>query len=300
MTGPAGKWHGARERRLRICREESWGCCPEEPSWSVVPVFGDGYKLKAANPHFRPATQFGGWKRSVHISHLQIVTGRFVTLPWPQVTGLLLEMALDREAGALPSYCMDYCTPADPRRHLGVMVDDLDVIASAAGRDVEFRFALQAAAEEANAGLTENDFDYSGISPVPFMFDRAALKLDGTPVTGVEQFTLRVKNSLAEGPNRGGTVAFLLAGQRAVSLEMRKLDDGDAFNAAVRTGGVIGFEATLLHPEGYCLCLELPVLHPEGGEEDAEPGRLARASLRMEAGTDGEGNDISYTLDLGA
>lgn len=298
MTGPAGNWHYARQRHLRVCREGVWGRCPDSPSWSVVPVFGDGYRLKATNPHFRPETAFGGYKRSVHISHIQVVGGTFVTLPWPEVAGLLLEMALERQGGALHSYCMDYYTPADPRRHLGVMVDGLDIVGTAAGRDVRFRFALQAATEEGNPGLSEDHFDYSGISPVPFAFGGATVNLDGTPVTGAEQFTLRVRNDLARGPNRAGTIGFLAAGERAVSLRLRKLDDSGAFNAALRTGGTISFEATLTHPEGHTLSLELPVLYPEEGDEEARPGTLARTTLHMEAGTDAEGNDISYSVSL--
>ncbi len=298
MGGPSGNWHYGRRRHLRLCREEAWGSCPDEPAWQAVPVLGDGFSLKAASPRFRPDTYYGGWRRSVHVSYLQLVSGAFVTLPWPQVAELLLDVALDRQDGELPGYCMDYYTPADPRRYLGVKADGLDVVASALGRDAEFRFALQAAAEEAAPGLEEGDFDYGGLSPVPFVFDGAVVKLDGAEVTGVEQFTLRVRNHLAAGPNRGGTIAFLAAGQRAVSVELRKLDDGDAFNAAVRSGGTLSFEAAFAHPEGHVLDLALPVLHAEESAEEAEPARLARAVLRTEAGTDEEGDDLVYAVNL--
>lgn len=300
MSGPSGDWHYGRRRHLRLCVEETWGVCPEEPDWQAVPILGDGFGLKAANPRFRPGTLYGGWKRSVQLSHFQVVRGGFVTLPWPQVAALLLDVALDRQDGELPGYCMDYYTPADPRRYLGVKADGLDVVASALGRDAEFRFTLQAAAEEPAPTLAEDDFDYSGLSPVPFLFDGAVVKVDEVEVTGVEQFTLRVRNNLAPGRNRGGAVGFLAAGQRAVSLALRKLDDGDAFNAAVRSGGAFSFEATFAHPEGHTLDLELPVLHAEESVEEAAPARLARAVLRMEAGTDEEGDDILHTVNLAA
>jgi hypothetical protein len=122
--------------------------------------------------------------------------------------------------------------------------------------------------------------------------------LNDAAVTSVERFRLRVDNRLSPGPNRAGLVAFLTARQRAVSLELMKLDDGDAFNEALRSGGTFSFVASLRHPEGHSLTLELPSLHVEAGDERAAPGELAASALHMEAGTDDEGDDVSYEVEI--
>ncbi len=298
MSGPSGDWHQARRRHLRVCREEVWGQCPDNPAWRAVPIFGDGFKLKAANPRFRPDTLYGGYRSAVQLSHVRRVAGLLVTLPWPEAAALLLEMALERDGGALRSYCMDYCTPTDPRRCLGVMVDGLDVIA--AGGDVRFRFALRAKAEEANPTLTEEDFDYAELSPVPFVFGRATISLAGTPLCDVEALTLAVRNDLLDGPNRAGAIAFLAAGRRTVGLELTKLDNTDALNAAIRDAQALSFQMTLTHPDGHSLDVTVPALHIEASEETATPGELAHAVPRGEAGTDAQGDDITYTLNLNA
>lgn len=298
MTGPAGNWHRAWRRHLRVCREEVWGECPGSPAWQAVPLFAEGFTLKASNPHFSPDSMFGGLRRSLHLSYLQRVEGGLVALPWPQVAAPLLAMALGDEAGALPSYSMDFYTPADPRRCTGAIVDRLELSAAPPERDAVLRLSLKARAEEPNPALGEDDFDYSTLSPVPFTFDRAAVSLNGTALTDAEGFTLRVQNRLAEGPNRLGRVGFLLPGKRAVSLELQGLDDSDALNEAIREDAPFSFEAAFAHPDGHALALSVPVLHPQANAEEARPGELARSVVRMEAGTDEQGNDITWSLQL--
>jgi hypothetical protein len=299
MSGPDGNWHSARRRHLRVCREAAWGQLPEDPGWVSLPVFGDGFTLKAASPHFAPATEFGGWRRTARLGYVRRVTGAFVTLPWPEVTALLLQMALERDAAELHSYCLDFFTPADPRRYSGVMADRLEVTARTQ-EDVIFRFQLVGKDEEANPALSQGDFDYSGQCPVPFRLERAALNLDGAPVTGVESFALRVENDLAEGPIRFGTVSYLLAGPRTVGLSLRSLDNSGAFNEAIREDPAVSFDARFVHPDGHELTLSLPALHVESNEPTALPGALARTVAGMTAGTDEHGDDITYALVLNA
>lgn len=298
MTGPAGNWHYARSRHLRICREDEWGACPGAPQWQAVPLYGEGFTLKAANARFRPDTLFGGWRRSVHLGYAVEVAGELTSLAWPQVVEALLGLALDREQEELHSYCADYYTPADPRRCVGVMADGLRVRAPLGGGDVALLLSLKAKSEELRPALTEQDFDYGAVSPVPFRFDRAAIALDGAPVTDVEAFGVEVGNHLSVGPNHGGSPAYMTAAGRAVSLEITALDDGGAVNEAIRSSGTMSFQAELAHPEGHSLTLALPVLHPEKADEAAWPSRLVRSSVRLEAGTDAEGQDITYTVNL--
>jgi hypothetical protein len=298
MSGPNGNRHRARRRHLRLCAEDVWGQCPDEPVWRAVPVLGDGYTLKATHEHFRPDSEYGGSRRSVHLRSLHQVVGRLVTRAWPELADALLAMALERTAGELGSYCADYYTPADPRRCVGAMVDRFRLDASAPDGELRLRYDLRARSEEANPELAEEDFDYSGISPVPFAFDRATVLLDGAAVTGAERFRLRVDNRLSAGPNRASFIAFLTARRRAVSVELTKPDDGDALNEAIRSGGTLSLVVSLTHPQGHSLTLQLPSIHVEAADQRADAGELATSVLRMEAGTDGEGDDVVYQVDL--
>jgi hypothetical protein len=276
-----------------------WGQCPTEPDWLAVPLYGDGFDLKARSPHFRPGTRFGGFRRALHLPEAQRVAGRLATLPWPEVTALLLEAALQRDAaGELGSYCADYYTPADPRRYAGVMVEELRISATGPGRDLRLHLALMGRGEEPRPALSEADFDYGGLSPVPFGFEGAALSVGGVPATDVEAFSLQVRNNLAVGPNMGGRIAFLNAGPRAVSLELTSLARDSDANDAIRSGATLSFEATFSHPDGHALAISLPVLHPEAAQEAAGPETLARSTARMEAGTDAQGDDVTYLLNL--
>lgn len=298
MSGPTGNWHAASQRHLRLCREDDWGQCPAEPDWHSVPLTEQGLGLKATNPRFRPQTLYGGWRRHVHLSSGQVVGGRLDTLLWPQLSALLLDMALDRAQGTPHSFTTDLYTPADPRRCVGAMVERLELRRTPGRTDVSVTLHLRARAEEPNGALAPDDFDYSGLSPVPFTFGAASIRLDSETLTGVEGFALAVRNDLSAGPQCQGTISYLLAAHRAAALELTKLDDSAAVNAAIRSGGTLSFEMTLTHPEGHSLHLAMPVLHPESARETAEPGALARTTVRMEAGTDEAGDDITCAVEL--
>ncbi len=297
MTGPSGDWHSGRRRHVRVCREDDWGQFPAAPSWQVVPILGEGLTLKARAEHFRPDTLYGGWRRSATLVRVRRVEGRLVTRLLPGTAATLLQMGLDRQNAQPYSYCTDIFTPPDPRRCLGVMADRMTLTAGPAGGAL-VSVDLRGATEQANAPLTENDFDYTGLGLVPFRLDEATVKVDGVAVTDAEAFTLTVRNHLAEGPSIGGAVGYLKAGHRTVDLELRKLDDDGGLNAAIRSGATLSWQAVLAHPAGHTLTIDLPVLHPARHPEPAAPDRVARGTLHAAAGTDGQGDDVTYTLDL--
>ncbi|MCD6416739.1 MAG: hypothetical protein J7M08_08610 [Planctomycetes bacterium] len=296
MTGPTGDWHYPRRRHLRICREDEWGVCPAEPDWHCVPVWGDGFKLEAEQTYFFPETSFGGFRRTVLIPQRQDATGRLETCLWPELAEFLLDMALERTSGQLASYCFDYFTPADPRRVRGVMVER--VALHTQGGELRLRFELMGAAEEANADLEETDFSYAGLSLAPLRLQDATVTVAETQTYDVEQFTVTADNHLAAGPNRGGERAYIASGRRTVTLELRKLDNSDAFNDAVRTGDPFAFNVTVDHPGGHQLELQLPALRARRNAEAARPGELARAVLTADAATGPGGDDISYQMTL--
>jgi len=290
-----GVHQGAR-RHVRACREATWGQCPPSPQWHCIPVFADGYTVKAADRKLRPRTLVGGWQRSVHLSYLQVVEGRWSALLYPEVAEFLLDMALERTGGQLHSYCVDHYTPPDPRRHLGCMVESARLECSGRGSAVLWHMALRGRQEQENDALSEEDFDYSGLTPVPFCFQGATLQMDASPVGDVEACTITVRNNLRAGPSSGGLLAYLIAGQRAVSLELTKLNDSDLFNAAIRSGGTLSFSAVLSHPSGWELGIQLPRLYVDESAEPAMPGALVTSRTRLEAGVDESGVDMSYTL----
>ncbi len=288
--------HQGARRHVRACQEATWGQCPPSPDWRCVPVFGDGYTVKAADPKVRPGTLVGGWKRSVHLSYLQAVAGRWTMLLYPEVAEFLLDMALKRTGDELHSYCLDHYTPPDPRRHLGCMVESARLECGGRGGAVLWRMALRGKLEQENDALSEGDFDYSGLTPVPFRFQGAVVELNASPVGDVEAFTITVRNNLRLGPARGGCLAYLCAGQRAVSLELIKLNDSDVFNSAIRAGGTLSFSAVLSHPSGRKLTIELPRLYVDESTERALPCALVRSRTRLEAAVDQSGVDVSYVV----
>ena len=298
MSGPAGNWHASWERHLRVCREDAWAQLPAEPQWQSVPIAAGGWHLKAANHRFRPAALYDGYRPTVQLSRLQEVAGRFATSLWPELAELLLDMALKRPGGELDSYCMDFFTPADPRRYAGVMAERLEITAGAERADLSVRLRLRAGAEAPHPTLAPEDFDYAGLSPAPFTFDGAQIWLDSEPLSDVEAFKLSVHNALSVGPSRLGSIAYLAAGPRAIELDLTKLDDSDAVNAAIREGTTLGFQMSLAHPAGHSLTLSLPVLHAESAREDAGPEGLARTTVRLTAATDGAGDDVTYAVSL--
>ncbi len=296
MSGPSGQWHYPRRRHLRLCRESVWGECPASPEWRCVPIRGNGFTLKAHRACFRPENAFGGDAHVVVLPGALDTRGILRTRLYPELAEFLLDMGLDRSGGGLGSYCLDHFTPADPRRMAGAMVDRLAIEAGEEGVHLELH--LIAAGEATNGALAENDFDYSGISTVPFAFGGAAVTLGGSNVTDAQRFSVAVENELQEGLWREGQPCLLAAGQRGIRLRLEKLADGDLLNDAIRSGASFGFSATLTHPAGHSLSLSLPVLYAESCAEPAVPGRLVGAELEATAGTDGAGEDITYQVDL--
>jgi len=288
--------HYPRRRHVRICAEESWKTPPAEPDWVYIPIVGDGFSVQGERDYFRPEGLFGGPAAEVRLPEMLRVEGELVTRPYPELAGCLLNAALAREAGELPSYCLEHFTPADPRRVTGARVRRL--VLAADGDGALLRLAFTAADEQARPGLTEDAFDYSGIDPVPFRLAGASVTAAGRALTGVEEFALTVENELAAGPNRAGTVGYLADGQRTVQLRLVAPDDSPDFADAVRSGVAFGFEATLTHPDGHWLELALPALQATSDRAQARPGRPVRAELRAEAATDGAGDDFTYVVNL--
>jgi hypothetical protein len=291
--------HTARHRHLRICREDAWGLCPAAPVYQCVPVLGDGLKTAPVAARFSPQTLFGGWRRCVLLAESAQVRGTLVAAAWPQVTALLLDMALDRTDGALASYCLQTFTPAGSRRQLGMMVDTLEIVAPAEAGDVELRLGLIGRAEEAAEGLSEADFDYDAVDPVPFGLRGARIAVDGVAVASAGALRLRVDNGLDAGPALSdGAPAFLFAGPRSVALELTKADDGAALREALRGGAAVSFEAGFMHPAGHTLSLALPRLYAASAEDCAAPGTIAEAVTHLEATADDAGDDLTWSLVL--
>jgi len=235
----------------------------------------------------------------VLLPELQDVAGRIEVLAWPEATGYLLDGALERDANHdVQSYCVDYFTPPDPRRCLGVVVERLLIRADR--ESVALLLETRAWKEQENDALAEDDFDYSALTPTPFRLRDAAITLDGSGLTDVGEFAIVVDNAVDAGPSAGGYVAFLIAGSRSVSLEVAKLDNADDFNAAIRSGATLSFAAAFTHPEGHGMTLELPRLHVERSDEDGQPSRVARSRTALQATTDESGVDLSYQVNLAA
>lgn len=307
MPGLTGNVHLGARRHVRICRESTFGSVPGAPTWHSIPILEDGWKLKATSPYYRPNTNYGGdYRRHIHIHHRQEVAGDFTTLAWPEEVEFLLGMALDRQANHdIYSYAADYYTPADPRRYVGIVSERLAIAVTGTGDgDVRLTHTLRAKSEAENNTLSEGDFDYSGLTTTPFMFRDASIRINAALRVDVEAFTLTVENNVAQGPARRdgaylATVQYLIAQQRAISLELTKVNRDDAFNEAIRDGGPFAFEAAFIHPDGHLWQIQLPAIYCEQSDEDGTPDQLAKENPRFEAGVDAGGNDIIWAVDLG-
>lgn len=296
MPGVGGDVHLGSRRHTRMCRESTWGACPAVPDWHCIPIVGDGYKVKAADPRFRPDTNIGGWRCGVQVSHFQEVSGRWDVLLFPETAEPMLDMPLSRSGDDLYSYCIDHYTPADPRRHLGCVAEQALIEVNAVSAAALLRLAVRGKEEQSNEALDEDDFDCSGVTPVPFMLAHASISLDGAPVTDVEAFSIHVDNHVVRGPNSHGHTAYLIAGRRSLALELTKLDNSDQFNDAIRGGAALSFEAAFSHPNGCCLTIELPVLYVEQSPEDGSPERVSRATPRMVAALNDDGDDVIWSV----
>jgi hypothetical protein len=298
MTGPAGEQHPADARHLRICREAVWGECPASPEWTCLPLAGEGLHMGAVDVLFTPGTFFGGHAAPFQLSEGQRVTGRLEARLWPEAAGLLLGAALERSDGEMPSHCLDWYAPSGSRRFLGVMVDRLELAARGESGECMLALELIGRSEEGNPALGSVDFDYAGLSPVPLLFRDAAIGIEGTALTGVEQFRLEVSNALETGPLRQGRVAFIAPGKRVVRIEIIEPASGDYLEEAVRNGQELSFSATLGHPAGHTMSLALPRLRVESAAPLVRPGELAREAVRFAAAADEAGDEITWNVYL--
>lgn len=297
MTGPSGNWHRADMRHLRLCREDAWGECPAAPMWTCLPLAGEGLRMAAEDVLFTPPTFLGGHAAPFHLSEGRRVAGRLTARLWPEASELLLAATLERTGGAMPSYCLDWYAPSGSRRFLGVMAGTMELNGRGAAECV-LSLDLLARSEEAASGLAPGDFDYAGISPVPFGLRSAAVSLDGAALTDVEQFRLRVDNGLDAGPLRLGAPAFIAPGKRTVELELTRLASSDDLAAAVREGAELAFSLTLAHPAGHTASVSLPCLRGESDRALPRPGELVRETVRLHAAAGPGGEEITWTVQL--
>ncbi len=315
MPGPAS--HGGWRRHIRIgpnAAGDEYGATPSPLNWTWVPLLGDGMKLKATSPRYVPPTNFGeDYRRHVAVHHRQVVEGDITTLLWPEVTQLLLDMALRRVVAAGANYqdlyghVIEHHTPVDPRRHYGVVANGMRLVATGTGdNDVVLTLSCIGQREE-SVGVQSPD--YSGITPSPFMLAHATIEIDSAVVSDVDAFTLTVDNDVRDAPlewnNAAGAAvrAFSIADMRTVTLALTKLDNHARFNQAIRQGNNITFEALFRHPDGHILEIILPSLYVEESEEDGSPDTQAKVSptLVARAADSGlyAGEDIVYGVDLG-
>lgn len=316
---PGAQSHGGWRRHCRLARcgaDADYGSVPAVPSWNWIPFLDDGFGLKATSPRYTPNTNYGAsWKRNVMVHHRQTVEGDFSPLLWPEVTEFLLSMAIDRVTDSssdnyqdLYGHVIDFFNPVDPRRYVGVVANELSLECDhSEDGDAQLTLSLLAQAEKASS-VTEGDVDYSSLTPVPFMPQRATLRLDGSDVTDVENWTLSINNNVGDAPYTydsevgAGVRGHAVANQREASLELTKMNDDDAFADAIRGGGYMTFEARFYHPAGHFLQIVLPYLHVTESDEDGTPDQQATESPTLEAreapsGTH-EGEDVIYGVDL--
>jgi hypothetical protein len=298
MTGPAGNWHRSEARHLRICREDVWGESPASPAWTCLPLPGNGLRMGASDVLFSPRSFLGGHAAPFHLSEGHRVAGRLEVRLRPGTADLLLSAALERTAGAMPSYCLDWYAPSGSRRFLGAMVDRMELTARGHSGQCALSLELLARSEGGGPALDVADFDYSGVNPVPFLFHGATVNLGGTTVTGVEEFRLEARNSLEPGPLRQGWISFPGYGKRKVRLELTKLASDAHLEEALRSGQELSFSVTLSHPDGHEMSLDLPRLRAEAELPLARPGRLVREAARLEAAATGNGSEIIWSVNL--
>ena len=303
MTGPGGQMHKGWRRHMRWAPEETWRCLPASPAWTCIPIEQGEMHLATSASLFSPSTSFGGWKRSPILTESQQAAGPVDVLAWPEITGYLLDAALGRDpepASAsqqdVYSYTIDFFTPPDPRRYRGVKVERLEIRTTPPG--LRLRLWLRAWGEEPNGDLSEDLFDYAGLTPGPFRLRDASVGLNGAGILDLEEFGIIVDNALAAGPTMGGRPAYLIAGPRSISLELGRLHVSDLLNTAIREGAPLSFSAALAHPAGHELALELPVLYAAEINDGAPPWAVARSRAVLQAATDVSGRDLVYSVTL--
>lgn len=315
MAGVAS--HGGWRRHFRIARNaqnEPFGSVPAALNWNYIPILGDGFKLKATSERFVPAYNYGGYRRAVAILHQHTVEGDITVHPFPQVALFLLDAAFLRGPAAGINYqdtyahVIDFLTPNDPRRYLGVNVESFTIANTGSGDgDTQFTLSCVAQSEREQGGLDEATFNYSGLSPfVPFMQSFARLWIDGVNVVDVEDWSLTLENNTERGPlgweeiDNLGLIQYAIAGRRTISLDLTELNNDQRMNDAIREGTNISFHARYYHPAGHVMEIQLPKLYVPESEEDGTPSQQARETPRLEALATDAGNDIIYAVNLAA
>ncbi len=297
---PGATAHFNWDRKLRIATESSFGTVNGSPSWTVLPILGDGYKLQASRPGYKPDTNMEGYQRSISIQHSQEVTGSHTMLAWPSVVETVLDAAMSRDANDdLTSYTHDFYSPVAARRILGAVAESLTINVTGTGdADVQFETTWRGKEETDDDSLSEGDIDYSSIGSVPFMFRDAALTLDGSTVTTVQEFSISVENNVAQGPLNGGLVAYLIAGGRDVSLDLTKVQEDEALRTALRNGNTVSFEAAFTHPLGHSMTFLFNALQVPEDEESTSRDEPTTESPTLEALKSGATDEFQYTVSL--
>ncbi len=289
--------HIARRRHLRLCAEDVWGECPASPQWHCVPLHGEGYDVAARARLLASEAGLAGWRRSPLLAVAWSLRGTLGALAYPQLTDLLLGMALERSNGEVASWCADCWAPGDPRRHLGLMADRLELSASAGSPDFALRISLLGMREQANPDLAEDQFSYAGVGYVPFRLTHSTVCLDAVELADVRELRLLVDNRLAEGPSRPYGPAYIATGRRTVTAQLVLADDA-ALREAQRAGATCALSVDAVHPAGHSLTLDLPCALPAEVEDRTPPDAVARTRWTLEAGSDAGGSDLTYELTL--
>jgi len=210
MPGPTS--HGGWRRHINMARnaaDEAYGSVPDAEEWHAIPILDNGFTLKATSPLYRPNLNIGkDWREHVAIPHSQVVQGDVTTLLFPEIAQYLLDAALLRVDDVdspnhqdVYGHVIDYFTPVDPRRYLGVVVNTLRLACTHTGdADAQVTLSCLGLREEEADALVETDFDYTGLSYVPFMADFATVAVNGVDVLDVENWTLTVENNIGEAP----------------------------------------------------------------------------------------------------
>ncbi len=304
-----GTPHHGRQRHVRMVAEGTYGTDPGS-GHVAVPFIGDGFKLQVASEPYDPDSNFGGAvDPTINVSHKQDVAGQMTTLLWPEITQMLLDAALARTGALedLTSYWIDYYTPVEGRSFPGCVAQSLEINASGEG-DGEVQLVLDwlARAEQANVGLTVNDFDYTGLTQRPFMYGDMTMRIDDVAYPDVLSWRFRCQNTIKAGPYQplaGQTlraIPFAIAGGRQLTLELTSLHRNSVVREAVRGATRISAEARLVHPGGHNLQFQWPRLVPIRSDENSPPKEVAEQnpSFNCIAGPSGE-SAISYGMDLG-
>lgn len=284
-------------RLLRVATESTYGEAAGSPTWTFLPILGDGYKLMASRPAYQPDTNVEGYQRTIAIQHSQEVEGTHTMLAWPSVVSTVLDAAMSRDADDdLTSYTHDFYSPAAARRILGAKVEQLAINVSGTGdADVQLETTWRGQKEE-KASVVEGDFDASGIGKVPFMFRDAVVQLDGSTVTEVQEFSITIENALAQGPLTGGYIAYLIAGGRDVSVELTQVQEDEVLRETLRNGEMVSFNAYFEHPEGHTLELRCPALRVTEDEESTSRDEPTTESPTLEALSISGHDDFEYAV----